>query len=119
MIRPRILVALAAAFAWSAAPAAEIVHASYDAAADALVLDIAYRGTHEEHPFEVQWAPCAEGAPAQTVGRLIDLHGRDAARLNLRETIFVPLDRLPCRPVLATLRLGRVSHATLFIPQAP
>jgi len=119
MTRPRTLVALAALLVSTSAHAEAILHAEYDAGSDALVLDIAYRGTHAEHPFTVRWAPCTDRPARATAGRLIDLHGRDAAKQDYRERVVLPLSKLPCRPVRATLRLGAASHATVFIPEAP
>lgn len=102
-----------------AASAADLLGATYDAASDSLLIDVAYRGTHPEHEFFVQWAPCSEGEPARTVGRVIDVHGRDHARESFRIRERVSLAEIPCRPALVTLRLGRVAHDQVFVPEAP
>lgn len=111
------ITAAALAIAGSVA-AADIVDAVYDPRTDEVVLDIAYRGTHARHAFDVQWAPCSDdGTPRQVAGRLLDIHGRDVARESFRVRVRLDLEDLPCRPVRATLRLGRVAHATVFIPE--
>jgi hypothetical protein len=112
-------VCVIAALAAMPARAADILNAAYDAATDALVIDVAYRGTHTEHDFFVQWSPCSDGAPARTVGRLIDVHGRDHAQESFRIRERISLKSLPCRPALVTLRLGRIAHTQVFVPEAP
>ena len=102
-----------------AAQAADLLGATYDPNSDTLLIDVAYRGTHPEHDFFVQWAPCTEGDPARTVGRVIDVHGRDHARESFRVRERVSLADIPCRPALVTLRLGRVANDQVFVPQAP
>lgn len=119
MARHRILVVLAATLASSAAQAEAILRAAYDASTDVIVVDVAYRGTHPAHRFKVRWAPCMPGTEPATAGRLVDLDGRDAAERDYRERIVLALSDLPCRPVEATLRLGRTSHVTVHIPEAP
>jgi hypothetical protein len=116
---PRIGLAVAALLAAEAAHAEEIVSAAYDASGDVIVVDIAYRGSHDDHEFAVEWGVCRDGTPDETSGRLSDLFGRDAALHDYRIRARIRLDELPCRPVRATLRLGRRSHATVFIPAAP
>lgn len=100
-----------------AAAAADIVGLGYDAQADELVLDIAYRGSHARHDFEVQWGPCSrERKPYETVGRVLDVHGRDTAEESFVVRERIGLHRLPCRPAQVTLRLGLRSHASVFVP---
>lgn len=95
--------------------AADIVSARYDPAADALVVDIAYRGTRPGHDFRLEWGQCEPGGAA--VARLIDRQGGDAAREPFRVTQRFDLAQAGCRPERVTLRLGRVSHATVRIPE--
>jgi len=118
MSRP-IGVVLAALLAAQPAHAERIVSAAYDPATDVLVVGIDYRGSHNDHSFAVEWGACREGTPDETSGRLSDLKGQDEALHDYRIQARIGLDELPCRPVRATLRLGRTSHATVFIPQAP
>jgi hypothetical protein len=114
-------VCLLLALAAPPARAADLLGATYDPATDTLLVDIAYLGTHPEHDFFVQWAPCSnnDNAPARTVGRLIDVHGRDHARQSFRIRNRLSLSELPCRPALVTLRLGRVAHMQVFVPEEP
>jgi hypothetical protein len=104
-------VCLLLALAAPPARAADLLGATYDPAT----------GTHPEHDFFVQWAPCSnnDNAPARTVGRLIDVHGRDHARQSFRIRNRLSLSELPCRPALVTLRLGRVAHMQVFVPEEP
>jgi sporulation protein YlmC with PRC-barrel domain len=95
------------------AAAADILDARYDAAADALVVAIAYRGTQDGHEYELRWGPCLDGNIA---ARLVDRQGMEPAREGFRVTGRFPLKGLECRPANVTLRLGRVSHATVFVP---
>jgi hypothetical protein len=97
--------------------AADILEADYNAARDQIEVDIAYRGTHPDHEFTVQWGECSGESPPRLVGRLVDRHGGDAAREDYRTTERVPLGAMPCRPAIVTLRLGRVAHAEVFVPR--
>lgn len=95
--------------------AASILDARYDAITDELVVDIAYRGTHGRHDFVAQWGPCSKAG--DVVARLIDRDGGDAARRDFRVQERLALPPPECRPARVTLRLGRVAHATLSIPE--
>ena len=105
-----LLACLLPATAWTA----DILGARYDPGTDQLVVDIAYRGTHGEHDFMLRWGPCKDGEAA---ARLVDRHGTDAAREGFRVRERFELERLPCRPARVTLRLGRVSHASVLVPE--
>jgi sporulation protein YlmC with PRC-barrel domain len=107
----RILLALA--LLPGLAAAADILDARYDPAVDALVVDIAYRGTRDGHDFKLRWGPCRHGNIA---ARLVDRQGHEAAREDFRVTARFPLQELECRPANITVRLGRVSHTTVFVP---
>jgi hypothetical protein len=106
-------------FALAALPAhaAGILEARYDAARDQIVARIAYRGTHPDHEFAVQWGECSESSPRRVVGRLIDRQGRDHAREDYRTTERIVLNTIPCRPAIVTLRLGRTAHTDVFVPR--
>ena len=112
-----LLLAAACAAAPHAATAADILGLAYDARADELVMDIAYRRSHAQHEFDVQWGPCSgERPPFETVGRVLDVHGRDTARESFTVRERVGLRDLPCRPARVTLRLGLRSHASVWVP---
>jgi hypothetical protein len=112
----RTVVVIAAAAALPV-QAANILEADYNAARDELEVTIAYRGTHPDHEFVVQWGECSSESPPRVAGRLIDRQGGDAAREDYRTTERIGLDALPCRPAIVTLRLGRVAHADVFVPK--
>jgi len=99
------------------ATAADILGAHYDAASDQVVVDIAYRGTNPDHEFIVEWGSCSQASPPRLAGRLIDRQGRDVAREDYRTSEELPLDDMPCRPAIVTLRLGRVAHADVYVPR--
>ena len=113
-------VLLALLLAPAVATGADILGAFYDPARDALVVDIAYRGTKPNHAFSLEWGECRgeASAPYRTVARLIDRQGQDLAEKSFEVRARFPLASLECRPAEVTLRLGRVSHATVFVPAA-
>lgn len=119
MVRHRVAIAVFAALAAPGARAQQIVHAVYDGSRDVLLVDIAYRGSRNDHSFAVEWGACLGGTPNETSARLSDLDGHDAALHDYHMRLRIGLDDLQCRPVRATLRLGRTSHATVLIPEAP
>jgi len=88
----------------------------YDALSDVLVARIAYRGTTPRHRFTVQWQACTSDSPPHVAGRLVDLQGNEPARKDFVSRVRLQLKRLPCRPAIMTLRLGRLAHATVFVP---
>lgn len=114
----RCAASLCAALALSTpARAQQILDLRYDGVGDRLLAQIAYRGTNDRHRFDVAWGSCRKQAnPPSVAGRIIDQQGDDAAREDYRVTARLPLAALPCRPAVVTLRLGRVSHATIFVP---
>lgn len=99
------------------AHAEQILGAAYDPARDAIVLEIAYRGTDAHHRFTVEWGRCDENRPPHVAGRVIDLQWEDAAQNDYRVRAHLGLQALPCRPAVVTLRLYRTSHVTLFVPE--
>lgn len=102
-----------------AAHAQTILDASYDPAADALVVEVAYRGTGPDHAFRLDWEPCRP-SPAgghTAVARLIDMNGDDVAQRDYRVVQRFDLSALACRPAEVTLRLGPVSNRTVSVPE--
>ncbi|MCC7080210.1 MAG: hypothetical protein IT530_06035 [Burkholderiales bacterium] len=106
---------------WLLAPAyaraQTIVGAEYEAP-DALVVEIAYRGTSPDHEFTLSWDPCrAAGNGAYTVvARLIDRQGKDRALNDYQVRRRFDLSGLECRPAELTIRLGPVSNRTVSVP---
>ena len=93
------------------------MHARYDARRDAIVVDIAYRGTSAKHSFSVQWSECdrSSGDVPEVAARLVDDQGSEPARKDYRVTRRFSVGWLDCRPALVTLRLGR-SLASVDVP---
>lgn len=101
---------------------ADFAGAFYDPSGDALVVDIAYLGTHAEHDFELVWGPYSERPDAgryTVVARIIDTHGRDHAREPYRVRERFDLAELECRPARVTLRMGRIAHVSVVVPGQP
>ena len=117
----RLLAASMLLLFFGEAHAAAILHARYDAQHDAIVAEIAYRGTSAKHEFSAQWSGCdrTSGDVAEVSARLIDRQGAEPADRDYRVTQrfdISPLDA--CRPAQITLRLGRGSLATVDVPPA-
>jgi len=108
-----------ALLAQPAAHAAVFTYVDYDHSSDELVLEIAYRGTNPRHLFSLEWGECSESRPYQTVARVIDSQWRDLAERDYRVWRRFSLAGLACRPALVTLRIGRVAHASIYVPEAP
>lgn len=106
-----LLLALCPTFA----AAADIVGARYDRVTDALVVDLAYRGTTPGHDFSLEWGNCEPGGPA--AARLVDRQGTEPAHKAFRVRERFDLAGSHCRPAQVTLRLGRVSHATVRLAE--
>lgn len=98
-----------------------ILHAGYDRAQDALVVEIAYRGSTPDHPFDIEWGECRTDAQGRrtTVARLIDTRGSEIAQNDYQVRVHFDLQAFQCRPAAVTLRLGTVSNATIEIPAGP
>ena len=95
-----------------------ILGAEYDAAADALVIEIAYQGTSPNHDFTLTWDPCQKtgnGGHA-VVARLIDRQGKETAQNDYQVSRRFELSGLQCRPAEVTVRLGPVSNRTVSVP---
>jgi hypothetical protein len=99
-----------------AAPAlaADILSAVYDARTDRIIVELAYRGTRPDHDLTVQWGSCKDSG---VTARLIDRQRHDEAQRDFRVTRRISLAAIPCRPAVVTLRLGRVSHMSVGIPE--
>lgn len=95
-----------------------ILDASYDASADAIVVEIAYQGTHPNHDFELSWDKCQKDSSGRqaVVARLIDRQGKDTAQNDYRVHRRFDVSGLECRPAEVTLRLGPVSNRTVSVP---
>jgi len=100
------------------AQAQTILEAGYDPADDALVVEVAYQGTHANHSFRLEWGPCEKSPDGRqtTVARLIDTAGDDLAQRDYRVVQRFDLAGIACRPAEVTVRLGPVSNRTVEVP---
>jgi hypothetical protein len=102
----------------AAAQAQTLMEAVFDAGNDALSVEIAYRGTHPNHEFSLDWSSCQQTPDGKrtTVARLVDGQGDDVAREDYRVRRSFSLAALECRPADVTVRLGPVSNRTVHVP---
>lgn len=115
----RMGVAIAGVAALSASAHGQtILDAGYDPATDALVVEVAYRGTHPNHVFRLEWGPCEKSPEGRqtTVVRLIDTNGDDLAQRDYQVVQRFDLASLACRPAEVTVRSGPVSNRTVSVP---
>lgn len=101
---------------WAAAQT--ILDARYDAATDALLIEIAYQGTNPDHQFELEWDSCQKSPNGglSIVARLVDRQGQDAARKDYEVTRRFSLAGMSCRPAEVTVRLGPTQNRTVSVP---
>lgn len=101
----------------AAAHAATLLDAFYDSDTDEIIVDIAYRGTQDNHRYVVEWGECRrEETPPGVAGRVIDLQGDDAAEADFRVREAFSAAALPCRQAQVTLWLGLRSNASVLVP---
>lgn len=100
------------------AAAVTVTALSYDPAEDQLVMTIAYRGTHENHDFSVQWTECKrlDDARSQILGVLVDSAASDLARQNFTKQVKVDLQGFACRPAKVTIRTSAGFFASVDVP---
>ena len=121
-VQPRRALLLALICALPIGTKAEtILHAAYDGAQDALVVEIAYRGSTPDHRFDIQWGECRADSEGRrtTVARLVDTRGSEIAQNDYTLRVLFGLSTVSCRPATVTLRLGPVSNATVELPAGP
>jgi hypothetical protein len=90
----------------SPALAANFVSARYEADTDELVVTLAYRGTHPDHEFSIEWGACkTDGAPGNMTlsARVTDREWNDLARRDFIKTVRFSLRDVHCRPSTITL----------------
>ena len=126
---PLVLVLASLAGTGGAARASNLLDLQYDARTDELVAVIAFRGSHPDHRFSLQWGKCqrrssermASGVSA-TYGvsaLVIDAHGADVTKENYEVTARFDLATLACRPARVTLRSGPRNSRTVSVPARP
>jgi hypothetical protein len=102
-----------------AASAASFLDATYERTSDELVVRIAYRGTHPDHQFSLQWDECEEAAANgsyQISARVIDSHWNDRARRDFERVVRFALNDLQCRPATVTLFIEPNFRISVEVP---
>lgn len=115
----RIWVAcLAALFYVAPAAAVTVTALTYDGGKDQLVLTIAYRGTHPDHEFKVQWAACTKlnAERMQILGLLVDNQPNDLARQEFTRPMRIDLRDFSCRPAKVTIRTSAGFFTSVDVP---
>jgi hypothetical protein len=100
------------------AVAHNVTSIKYDKETDKLIIEIAYRGTHENHHFSVQWGECRQldDERKQTYGLLVDSDPTDLARQNFTKILELDMGLFPCRPARATIRTAAGFSQSVDIP---
>lgn len=110
------------ALACCAAHAMNVLDLAYDAAADELVVTVAYRGTHADHRFTVTWEACRTlGDDRQEIfGLLHDSDPNDPAKTEFTRTERISLKDLACRPAAVTIGSANpLLRRTVNVPAPP
>ena len=113
--------AMAAALTFaSQAQAANLLAMSYDKSTDQLVLKVAYRGTHDQHNFTVNWEGCQDYASVdaryQIMGNLVDGDPDDHGAGEYTKDLRVSIADIECRPVKLTIRTSPGFFRTIIVP---
>lgn len=108
-----------AAFA-ATANATNLLALSHDADTDEIVLKVAYRGSHGQHPFSLDWGECNdnafEGPPHQIGAQLIDSQYDDSGPTEFTQTVRFSIADLKCRPAKLTIRTSTGAYRTITVP---
>lgn len=116
-----LLAAASAALAYSLeATAHNFTSLVYDEKTDTLVVAIAYRGTHEDHEFSIEWGECRrlDDDRSQIYGLLVDSDPWDHARQNFTKVLKINMRTHSCRPSKLTLRTAAGFNRTVNVPKA-
>lgn len=115
---PLIAAAMTALVYGAAAVAHNVTSVKYDEEADKLIVEIAYRGTHENHDLSVQWGECRQldDERKQTYGLLVDNDPMDPARQDFTKTLELDMASFPCRPARVTIRTAAGFNQSIDIP---
>ena len=102
----------------AAAAAANFTSLTYDEKADKLIIAIAYRGTHENHAFSIQWGECRQldDGRQETYGLLVDSDPMDLARQDFFKVLKIDMMSFPCRPARITLRTAEGFRRSIDLP---
>lgn len=91
----------------------------YDEKDDKLVIAIAYRGTHDNHQFSIEWGECRrlDDDRFQAYGLLVDSDPMDIARQNFSKILEIDMSSYPCRPARLTVRTATGFNRSLDLPE--
>lgn len=91
----------------------------YDEKLDKLIVKIAYRGTHGDHQFSIQWGECRrlDDDRFQTYGLLVDSEPMDLARQEFSKVLEIGMISFPCRPAKITVRTAAGFNRSIEIPK--
>ena len=106
----------------TAANATNLLGLSHDEETDTLVLKVAYRGSHGEHPFSLDWGECKDYAfgdtPHQIGAQLVDRDFDDSGPQEFTQTLEFSLAGMTCRPSKLTVRTSSGAYRTIVVPAA-
>jgi hypothetical protein len=103
------------------ANATNLLELTHDAETDALVLKVAYRGSHDNHPFSLEWGECKDyafGTPHQIGAQLVDRDFDDSGPTEFKQTLKFSIADLKCRPSKLTIRTSTGVYRTILVPEA-
>jgi hypothetical protein len=104
------------------AHATNLLQLSYDAETDQIVVEVAYRGSHGNHPFSLDWDQCKdnafEGPPHQIGAQLLDGQFNDSGPTEFKQTLKFSIAELQCRPAKLTIRTSSGVYRTISVPAA-
>jgi hypothetical protein len=103
------------------ANATNLLDLTHDTDTDTLVLEVAYRGSHGDHPFSLDWGECKDyafGTPHQIGAQLVDREFDDSGPTEFKQTLKFSLAGLVCRPSKLTIRTSSGAYRTILVPEA-
>ena len=102
------------------AAATNLMSVEYDAETDQLIVVIAYRGSHENHVFTIQWGECRPLGHDrfETYGLLLDSDPTDHALQEFMTKLEVDMAFNSCRPATLTIRTPTGFNRSIEIPAA-
>jgi len=104
----------------STAHAVNVLSMSYEKKTDELLLKVAYRGTHDNHTFSLDWDECHDyafvDAKYQTMANLVDSEPNDKTETEFTQDLRFSLAGIQCRPVKLTIRTSPGFNRTLVVP---
>lgn len=113
------ILAMACLLYHAPAPATNFGSVTYDEKLDKLIVEIAYRGTHANHAFSIEWGECRrlDDDRFQTYGLLVDSDPMDLAHQEFSKVLEIDMTSYPCRPATLTLRTATGFNRSIEIPK--